>query len=166
MINLKQTGLHFLAMLVLALGSGAVPQSASAAPVDCEPARCAAQDALAMRCPCDAATNHGKHVSCVNRVLKDLVRDGTVPTSCKGKVTRCAARSTCGKSGFVTCYFPDELGTCDLALGTCVEDASLACTDSSQCVLSLTCRTRSSAESCTAVGGISGGGGSCCGSCG
>ena len=44
-----------------------------AANVDCEPARCAVQTAIAARCPsCDGADNHGRYVSCVARIVREL----------------------------------------------------------------------------------------------
>ena len=60
----------------------AVPAGTARAQVDCEAARCAVQEALNTDCPCDAATNHGRHVSCVAHVLKRLSKDGTIPTTC------------------------------------------------------------------------------------
>src|SRR2546425_9568852 len=46
-------------------------------------------------CPCTG--NHGQYVSCVAHHVRDAVRNGDIDTNCKGAVTRCAARSTCGK---------------------------------------------------------------------
>ena len=40
---------------------------------------------------------------CATRVAKGAVKDGTLPKRCKGAVKTCAARSICGKPGFVTC---------------------------------------------------------------
>jgi hypothetical protein len=79
--------------MVAALGLNAV---AAEALVDCEPARCAVQAALEAECPCTAASNHGRHVSCVAHVVKRLADEGTIPVNCKGKIKRCAARSVCG----------------------------------------------------------------------
>src|ERR1043166_6711119 len=76
-------------------------------------------------CSCDG--NHGRYVSCVARAVNDLVRNHGFPTNCKGAVTRCAARSTCGKKdGFVTCAVCSP-GTCS-SLGFC-DDGTTACTD-------------------------------------
>src|SRR5437667_12567915 len=53
-------------------------------------------------CTCDK--NHGQYVSCVVGKVREAVRTRELDVNCKGKVVRCAARSTCGKkSGFVTC---------------------------------------------------------------
>src|SRR5262245_12086922 len=97
----------------------AIGGQAAAAPPDCEAARCAVQSDLA-ECPCDlgvpggtaAATNHGHYVSCVAHAVNGLAKDKTIPNNCKGKIRRCAARSTCGKPGAVVCLIP-RLGTCD-----------------------------------------------------
>src|SRR5262249_37443684 len=69
------------------------------AQVDCDAERCAAQAQIDAACPCDQATNHGEHVRCVAAQVKSLVSK-----ECRGKVVRCAAKSTCGKKdGFVAC---------------------------------------------------------------
>src|SRR5512143_2045383 len=114
---------HAFAMGVIALMGLVAP---AVAQTDCEAARCAVQAALDTQCPCSAATNHGRHVSCVAHVVNQLSKSGTIPTNCKGKITRCAARSVCGKPGFVTCQVP-QLGTCDTTTGTCVENSALPC---------------------------------------
>ena len=114
---------------------------------------------IAQKCVCTDATNHGRYVSCVAHEVRTAVANG-LPTNCKGTVTRCAARSTCGKkSGFVTCCFASP-GTCDVATGRCQDGATL-CTASTQCPAVTRCRTKSSADHCTVAGG-SPGTGSCC----
>jgi hypothetical protein len=147
-----------IAAAVLVLASRVV---AHAAPVDCEPARCAAQTALDKECPCDQATNHGRHVSCVAHVVNRLSRDGTIPTNCKGKIRRCAARSICGKAGFVTCHFATD--TCDPVALTCTSDSTVTCATDLDC--GSVCRIRSSSDLCTAAGGVVGAGGTCCADC-
>ena|SRR5437867_4880832 len=88
--------LLFSVALLLALPGGVFAQAERP---DCEAARCAAQTAISQQCPsCAEATNHGRYVSCVAHVVKQNVSPG-----CRGKAIRCAARSTCGKPGFVTC---------------------------------------------------------------
>jgi hypothetical protein len=139
----------------------AVPAGVVAAPVDCEPARCAVQAAIDQECQCDAATNHGRYVSCVAHVVKRLASDESIPVNCKGKIKRCAARSTCGKTGFVTCRFATD--TCNLTAGTCTADPNLACTVDLDC--GSRCRTRRSGEQCEAQGGTVGGTGTCCAAC-
>jgi hypothetical protein len=54
-------------------------------------------------CPCATAATHGAHVRCAAAVAKDRVDRGLLPRQCKSAVKRCAARSTCGKPGYVTC---------------------------------------------------------------
>ena len=97
-------------------------------------------------CSCDG--NHGRYVSCVARAVSDLVRNHGFPVNCKGAVTRCAARSTCGKkAGFVTCAVCSP-GTC--SAGFC-DDGTTACTDSSTCPPVLDrCSTKSQAPLCEA----------------
>ena len=155
-----------IAAAVLALTVAWTP--AYADKVDCEPARCAVQAAIAAQCPpCDSADNHGRYVSCVARIVKSLVEpNGPVPVNCKGKIVRCAAKSTCGKPGFVRCLFPTDTCVVDTVtgLGTCAEDPTLACVTDLDC--GAKCRTKSSSDRCTLQGGTSGGTGSCCATCG
>ena len=56
-----------------------------------------------MQCPCATSANHGQYVHCVAGVAKAAVASGSLPQECKSAVVRCAANSTCGKPGFVTC---------------------------------------------------------------
>jgi len=56
-----------------------------------------------MQCPCATAANHGQYVHCVAGVAKAAVASGSLPEECRSAVVRCAANSTCGKPGFVTC---------------------------------------------------------------
>ncbi len=149
-----------LAVMAVGVFGGTTAQAG----VDCEPARCAVQAAIDAECPCTAASNHGRHVSCVAHVVKRLAADGTIPTNCKGKIKRCAARSICGKEGFVTCQIP-VTGTCDTTAGACVENAALACLTDADCVIGSKCRTKHSADLCLASGGTVGGGSSCCADC-
>jgi hypothetical protein len=140
------------------------------AQTDCEAARCAVQQALNESCPCDDArfTNHGRYVSCVARTVNKLSKDGVIPTNCKGKVKRCAARSTCGKAGAVACTI-NEPGTCDVTAGTCtvgtLASGLTVCATDADCIASSRCSVKRSTERCDAAGGISGSG-TCCASCG
>jgi len=151
-----------LAALVLVAGV----TLAAAEKIDCEPARCAAQSAIAQQCPaCEEATNHGQYVSCVAHVVRSLAANGTIPVNCKGKVTRCAARSTCGKPGFVTCHIPTS--ECIIPVGsptgTCENDPSVVCSDDLQC--GSKCKIKSTSERCTDRGGTVGTETTCCASC-
>ena len=151
-----------------AIGATIVVAAASfaSAPVfaqtDCAAARCAVQSAIddpTTGCPCDGQTNHGQYVSCVAHKVRELAHQGAIPTNCKGKVTRCAARSTCGKDGFVTCTRP--VSTCDTATSTCANDPTVSCTVDADC--GTRCSTKSAADKCEAPGVV--GTGSCCPSC-
>ena len=71
----------------------------------------ATRAAAAAACDCAGARNHGSYVSCVSHVARDAVQDGSLRAECKGEVVRCAARSTCGRDGFVTCCRTDAAGT-------------------------------------------------------
>jgi hypothetical protein len=150
-----------LAIVAGVLVSLALPLAARAAAPDCEPARCAVQVRVATECPCESATNHGRYVSCVAHIVNQLAHDGTIPTNCKGKVTRCAARSTCGKEGFVTCSIPTD--TCDTTTFTCVSDPTIACQTDLDC--GSRCKISSSGDLCTAKGGFVGTSTSCCAAC-
>ena len=152
-------GLGLILIALLAVGG-----QTAAAQTDCESARCAVQAAIDQECPCAAATNHGRHVSCVAHVVKRLSQQGQVPTSCKGRIKRCAARSICGKEGAVTCQKP-VLGTCDLTTGTCLENGALLCTSDAECVVGTRCSTKRSTEQCTISGGTVGAGSTCCAEC-
>lgn len=151
-------------MLVVFLTAVALGAPAVHAAADCEAARCAVQAALDTDCPCSEATNHGRHVSCVAKVVKRLSLAGVVPTECKGKITRCAARSVCGKEGFVTCQIP-VTGTCDVGTGTCVENTALLCSSDADCVIGTKCKTKRSADLCLAKGGTVGTSPTCCADC-
>ena len=140
-----------VACLVFSLSSAAGAACADPA------AAAAVRQQIASVCVCTQATNHGQYVSCVAHQVKQAVANG-LPTNCKGAVVRCASRSTCGKkAGFVTCCFAFP-GTC--TTGLC-QDGTTACVDASTCPVVTKCRTKSSADLCTARGG-SPGTGSCC----
>jgi hypothetical protein len=89
---------------------------------------------------------------------------GQVPVNCKGKVVRCAARSTCGKEGFVTCQIPVP-GTCDTVAHTCLNDPTKACFTDAECT-TFKCKVKSATELCTAAGGTVGTSSTCCAACG
>lgn len=142
--------------------------ASSVAQVDCEAARCAAQAAIDQNCSCATADNHGRYVRCVAHQIKRLVADGTVPTNCKGKITRCAAKSVCGKPGFTTCQIP-TYGTCDPTSALCTTGTSQladgTCTADTDCLVGTRCKVSSSAERCAARGGTPGVSPTCCSDC-
>ena len=55
------------------------------------------------QCGCAGARNHATYVKCAAAAAKTAVKAGALPRACKGAVKRCAAKSTCGRRGFVTC---------------------------------------------------------------
>lgn len=69
-----------------------------------------ARSQVAALCPCDGFANHGQYVKCARGVANTLAGSGALPNSCKGSVISCAAKSTCGKPGFVTCCTTDARG--------------------------------------------------------
>ena len=141
--------------VLMAAGLGLVSSLAHAGCSDPRVAEVRAQ--IDTECPCTG--NHGQYVSCVAHHVRDAVTSGALDTNCKGAVVHCAARSTCGKkTGFVTCAICSA-GTCTNSL---CDDGVTACTDSSTCPPVLNhCSTKSSADLCTAKGGVAGSG-SCC----
>ena len=95
-----------LAVAVLA----AVPGIASAKRCDNDAAVADARGAAAAQCDCATAENHGQYVKCVGEVAKTRASNNQLPTECKGEITRCAAKSTCGKPEAVTCCRVDRRG--------------------------------------------------------
>ena len=104
--------------LIVLFGALIVPAGLMAkgrpGPITCPLDIAAAIDAA---CPCDGQPlpnggvqpwrNHGKYVSCVVR-LRNALRKGRCFTddSQRRTLARCAARSTCGKTGAVLCCLP------------------------------------------------------------
>jgi hypothetical protein len=70
----------------------------------------ATRAAAEAQCDCAGARSHGKYVACVADAVKEAVRGGTLRKQCSGEVVSCAARSSCGRSGFVTCCRTDAKG--------------------------------------------------------
>ena len=62
-----------------------------------------ARDQVNTDCVCASFTNHGQYVKCAKGVAIARADAMTLPKNCKGAVIKCAAKSTCGKPGFVTC---------------------------------------------------------------
>jgi hypothetical protein len=142
---------------------------ASAQELTCEDYRCEFQARLEAECPCDGQDNHGNYVSCVAHIVNDLVDEG-LPTNCKGKLKRCAAKSVCGKQdqGFSTCT-TYEYGTCVIdettQLGACDFDPTIACTVDTDCVESTRCKITRHADRCTENGGALNLAPTCCSNC-
>ena len=161
------------AALLMALAGRADAQAVTPTPVDCEAIRCQVQAAINTNCSCDDSSNHGRYVSCVNRVI----RESGAPAKCRGKITRCAAISTCGKPGFETCV-RTRAGTCDTSTGACTLGTLAAgltvCAANTDCVAGTNCSIMRAfspretpapgADRCTVLGGTPGTG-SCCTAC-
>ena len=101
-------------------------------------------------CSCDRsdtpAVNHGDYVSCAAAVANSrssLEPDDPnfLPRTCKGAVKKCAAKSACGKPGFVSCCRDDGNG-------------------------GFKCSAKSSEAACTDKGGVADACASCCDACG
>ena len=90
----------YLVSLTLGLALTALP---AAAAQDCQAKRCAARSAIDAACPCDKATDHGSYVSCVSQAAREAAGREANTAICVGEMVRCAAQSTCGKPGAVTC---------------------------------------------------------------
>jgi hypothetical protein len=145
------------------IATGARAQDAA---LTCEDARCMFQQLVDTECPCSVARNHGQYVKCVGRIIRQLTSEHPEFKTCRGKLVRCAARSTCGKEGFVTCT-KVEVGTCDTVTGFCTDEGltDVPCATNEECVLSSRCSTKRSAEICEARGGFVGDSPTCCSNC-
>ena len=134
--------------------------------LSCDEARCLFQEEIDSKCSCENARNHGQYVKCVGRVIRNLTRDGQISQRCRGKLVRCAARSTCGKADFVTCTI-QRLGVCNETSFTCEDfgDEPVACASNADCVRRSKCRTKRTAEKCEARGGLVNESPTCCSSC-
>ena len=97
---------------------------------------------IAAQCPCSGS--HGAYVRCAAHVAAAAAKGGTLPKACKGAVRTCAAKSTCGKSGFVTCCRTTAKGRTSCSL----KPSAAAC------------RKPRNGSSCTGTQG------SCCDTCG
>jgi len=110
------------AALGIGIGLAFVPGSASAAsPNKCdtpeERAQLAAASATVQaQCDCENARNHGTFVKCARAAIDALIANGDLSADCRGEARRCAARSTCGRPGTVTCCRTDKKGktTCSI----------------------------------------------------
>jgi hypothetical protein len=99
----------------------------------------AARAAVTAACTCDT-TSHREYVRCADGVLKTLLGGGQLSSACRKAGKKCASRSTCGKSGAVTCCRPRSNGV-------------------SRCKIT-------TPDRCTANGGCVGQYTSCCDACG
>ena len=93
-----------LLLAALVVATGRLSSAACTDPGAVASTRAAAES----QCHCATATSHGEYVRCVAAVAK---ADASLPSDCRSAVIRCAARSTCGKPGFVTCCRTSSKGT-------------------------------------------------------
>ena len=123
--------------------------------------------AVTAACPCDglddgaggvtAWKNHGRYVRCVAHALRDAARGAGLKRKCAKDLLPCAARSTCGKAGAVTCL----VATTDTCVaGACTSDAAKPCVVDGDCTT--TACSVVSATDCADAGGTAGSTPSCC----
>ena len=99
------------------LGAGVVYAKCGDAAGD-EDAVKSARSQVATDCNCanpQPNGTHGDFVKCAADITKtrsslDPMDPNFLPKQCKGIVKKCAAKSTCGKPGFVTCCFTTTKG--------------------------------------------------------
>ena len=112
-------------------------------------ARAAADQACDQQTPpagCTTAASHGQYVSCVAHQAN---ANTSLPRECRGAVKKCAARSVCGKQGFVTCCRTSSSG----ATKCSTKSSSGACTDHAPPGGSACVGTHASCcDACTATG--------------
>jgi len=102
---MKAFGIGILAVVI-----GTVAPGIASAKKCSDAAVAAARTAAEAQCDCTGSSNHGQYVKCVGDVAKQLASTGALPQECKSELTRCAAKSTCGKEGAVTCCRVDRRG--------------------------------------------------------
>src|SRR5581483_413171 len=62
------------------------------------------------QCSCASAVKHSDYVKCARQVAQAAVATGALAPSCQSSVQKCASRSTCGRSGAVTCCVTNRSG--------------------------------------------------------
>jgi hypothetical protein len=166
-------------LLALCLAVPGVAGAKRPEPVDC-PTDTDVVGAVAAACPCDGELqpdttvlpwrNHGQYVRCVTHMRNAYRKAGCLTDDLKRTMTRCAARSSCGKEGAVLCCTYD-LGTCSdpapgdaTMAGVCSNDGAVACDVAADCTKSSGKVARSS-EACVERGGVDVGSGGVCTPC-
>jgi hypothetical protein len=159
--------MDYIKRVIVILGLAWLPNTAGAmgppAPISCPEDVDVAIDET---CPCDGQVteggtepwrNHGQYVRCVVRYRNALRKAGCLSKAEFLGVARCAARSTCGRTGAVTCCL-SETGTC--SDGICSNDADVPCDIDDDCT-----RTRAKIvrdeTACVERGGVAGTGSVC-----
>ena len=85
-----------VAPLLLSIGTARAACTDSAAVAS---TRAAAE----LQCPCATFSGHKPYIQCVAKFAKAAATSGSLPKQCRLDVVRCARKSTCGSTGFVTC---------------------------------------------------------------
>jgi hypothetical protein len=97
-------------LLLLVSGSARAAQPfAQASPAD-RALIAAARAAVESRCDCAAAGRHAAYMRCVVQAAKLQVVTERLSKKQLHEVMRCAARSTCGRAGAVTCCRTNRRG--------------------------------------------------------
>lgn len=88
------------AAVVLVAAAAATARAACTDPV----AVAATRAEVEASCPCATAPDRAAYLRCAKAAIEAAVDQGRLPRSCRGAVTRCAAKSTCGRGpAWVTC---------------------------------------------------------------
>jgi len=128
------------AIAALTLGVVALPARSHANCTSDDPTgalRAAARMDVVANCDCTGASNHGAYVKCSANRLKN--NNPNLPKSCRGTVQKCAAKSTCGKPGFIICCKKNSAGKATCApkkdCGHCVapNGGSMCCSQNTSC---------------------------------
>lgn len=101
---------------VLGLASDAAAAACGGAPGD-EAAIAALLADARQECPCDGFARRADFRRCVRERIRTAVELGTLPSACRARVARMAARSTCGVASAVTCCtsLPSGRQDCSIA---------------------------------------------------
>ena len=70
----------------------------------------ATRAAVETGCPCASAEHHSAYVRCAAKAARSAILSGDLRAECRGVVRKCAARSTCGRPGAITCCRIDYSG--------------------------------------------------------
>jgi len=74
----------------------------------------AARVQVRANCGCHSVRKHRDYVACAVGISRQRVAAGSLPARCRKVVKKCAAHSTCGKPGFVTCCLGRDASHCQL----------------------------------------------------
>lgn len=169
-------------VIAVALGMLLSPASSFAKRGRPEPISCPADvdAAIEAECPCAGETigqdvtqpwrNHGQYVRCVKKYRNQLRKADCLDRAGLRSMSRCAARSTCGKPDRVVCCL-SMVDTCSdpvpgdqLMEGICGDDADRPCDSEVDCTRTRA-RMKRTEEACLEAGGTVAGEGSLCTAC-